>query len=520
LPVAIDNLDFSLAWKRLRLDRPDRVFFTPPHSLDWIESDLARWLETVNSQTQSGYAPKPSQTCLVPKPGWLVRPGSVLDLQDEIVFNALLATFHDRIYRQIGGFQGDPDIAYQLQSDSRLPRWIRTGFRVWREWREKSLHKLTQGSQFVVIADIAGFYENIDLNRLYTDLRPLAINSAALDLLMKCLNRWASPRGKGIPQGYTASDILAKLYVHPIDLGLRNDGITHLRYVDDIRIFCRTKLDAKQCLLKLNELIRGRGLNLQTAKTRILSADEAQREIDGISPLIQSIQSEMLAELKDVFSGLSSYVTLEEIEQRFASNPDTLAPEVLEQAFHDNFLVATAKFDKTLLHYLLVRLGKVKSLKAAPYVTALIAERPEETAQALRYLSDVEILPAHPEAIVEYMASEEAIYDYQLYQCISWFIERRASPPKLVSLCRRWGFDHNRAQWLRMSALAILGEAGDQSDLEMIEGRYEHATAEMERAAIVAALGRMETSRRNSFYGRVQSDGDMVARAIQWVRSH
>jgi hypothetical protein len=59
--------------------------------------------------------------------------------------------------------------------------------------------------------------------------------------------------------------------------------------VDDIRIFCKTNLEAKRSLLKLNELVRRRGLNLQTAKTKILRADEAEHEIDGISPLIQSI---------------------------------------------------------------------------------------------------------------------------------------------------------------------------------------------------------------------------------------
>jgi hypothetical protein len=92
----------------------------------------------------------------VPKPGWLVRPGSVLDLQDEIVFNAILAIFYEAIYHQIGAFQADPDIAYQLQRQTNSLQWIRTGYKVWREWREKSLEKLSHGCQFVVVADIAG----------------------------------------------------------------------------------------------------------------------------------------------------------------------------------------------------------------------------------------------------------------------------------------------------------------------------------------------------------------------------
>jgi hypothetical protein len=225
----IENLDIPLAWKRVRLDRPNRAFFTHSQAFDWIESDLDRWFADIVTRIERGYAPNPSQTCFVPKPGWLVRPGSVLDLRDETVFNALLATCHEAIYERIGGFQGDPDIAYQFQRQANLPAWIRPWYKILREWRDRSLEKLTHGCQFVVVADIAGFYENIDLFRLHGDLRELAPKTASLELLMKCLNRWALPRGKGIPQGYSASDILAKVYVHPIDQGLRNEGIAHLR---------------------------------------------------------------------------------------------------------------------------------------------------------------------------------------------------------------------------------------------------------------------------------------------------
>src|SRR5271157_1835230 len=90
-----------------------------------------------------------------------------------------------------------------------------------------------------------------------------------------------------------------------------------------------------------------------------MRADEALHEIDGVAPLISSIQSEMLVELKETFAGIGSYVTVEEIERNFQADPDAPAPAVLEQAFQDNFGHAAEGFNKTLLHYLLTRLGKV-----------------------------------------------------------------------------------------------------------------------------------------------------------------
>ena len=268
-PSEIAKLDFELAWQRVKLDRPNRAFYTHPHLFEWIDVDLEGWFASVKQRLQDGFKPHPSLTCSVPKPGWLVRPGTVLDEQDELVLNALVGSLHEKVFQSLGPFQGDPDVAYQLLPNDGSKEWIRTGYRVWAEWRTKSIQSL-KGAQFIVVADIAGFYENIDLQRLRSDLKPFSPDASLLDLLMSLLNRWAQPRAKGIPQGFSAGDILAKIYLNSIDRALRNGGFTHLRYVDDIRIFCKSRLEAKRGLLLLNDLMRKRGLNLQSAKTKFL----------------------------------------------------------------------------------------------------------------------------------------------------------------------------------------------------------------------------------------------------------
>jgi hypothetical protein len=78
-------------------------------------------------------------TCTVPKPEWLVRPGTVLDEQDELILNALVGILYEKAYKLLGPFQGDPDIANQLHSNASSKEWINRGFRVWDEWRIKSI---------------------------------------------------------------------------------------------------------------------------------------------------------------------------------------------------------------------------------------------------------------------------------------------------------------------------------------------------------------------------------------------
>jgi reverse transcriptase-like protein len=511
--------DLDLAWVRAKLDRPERCFVTYPFLLMWIETDLKRWLDRLQTRIDGGYSPSACQICYEPKPKWMVRPGAVMELKDEIVFNAILGHFHAEIWNAIDWSQGDPDVANQFQKNAVGPSWVHSDFRVWNEWREKSLHKLNEDVQFVVFADIAAFYENIDLQRLRSDLLAAGLSNASVDLLTSLLSRWAHPRGKGIPQGYSASDILAKIYMSPVDHALQNAGFRHLRYVDDIRIFCRDSLEARRALLQLNELLRNRGLNLQTAKTEIIRIDEARRRIDGVAPVIDTLNQQLKNELRSLYASAGGYGRLSDIDKVVATHPDAPPPEVLERAFRDNFAApADQEFDKTLLHYLLRRLGRMKSRIAIPFCLSLLRHRPEETEAALRYFSDVDLTEKQVQSVLDYAGSSYAIYDYQLYQILRWFWERNVFPDKLTELCRRWAFDRNRASWLRSYCIAILGKVGDESDLDAIESQYSAALTETQKAECVMALARLERGRRNAFYGRIKHDGELVACAIRYVK--
>jgi hypothetical protein len=99
----------------MKFDRPDRVFYTHPHLFEWIQIDLKGWFSSVEQRLRDGYAPNTSLTCAIPKPGWLVRPGTVLDEQDELVLNALVGAMLTKCHDLLKPFQGDPDIAFQLQ---------------------------------------------------------------------------------------------------------------------------------------------------------------------------------------------------------------------------------------------------------------------------------------------------------------------------------------------------------------------------------------------------------------------
>src|SRR5207245_197874 len=209
------------------------------------------------------------------------------------------------------------------------------GARLWRGWREKSLALLTSGVSHVVTTDITGFYENIDIQLLASDLRALRVDEKHLRLLIECLPRWAGPRGRGIPHGYTASDSLPKLYLSPVDRALRDRGYVHLRYVDDIRIFCPSQNRARQAIREVTELISYRGLNLQSAKTFIKSTSEARTEFQGFGQILDDLTADLANKFK-TSAGADPYlstVALFTALRRRRGPP----PAVLERRFKEFF---------------------------------------------------------------------------------------------------------------------------------------------------------------------------------------
>lgn len=502
----------------MKADRPDRAFTTHPCLFEVIEMDLEGWFSTVRNRVNPGFFPGDSVVLDVPKPNWLVRPAHLISLEDELLYTALLGACQEAIWEKLKWSQGDPDVAYRITAPSRTPHWVKSGFTVWEDWRLKSLKAVKDDVFFVLTTDITGYYENIDHVRLSSDLKSLALPAFLHTGVMACIGKWAAPRGKGIPQGYSASDILAKLYMDPIDRGLRNAGFTHLRYVDDIRIFCRTMLEAKQALLKLNELVRNRGLNLQSGKTRILRAEEAKHEIDGVAPQIRSITAQIAKELREMGGAGAIYGTLQDLERYLARNPAAPPPEILERAFTDNFLGPNDEFKRTLFHYLLTRLGRVKSTVAVGYCLRLILTRPEETKCILRYFAQLPRDDQTHEAIISYMESNDAVYGYQLFELVRWFYGANPYPEKLLKLCRRWAIDMNRPACLRAYCRTILGDAANPDDLELLEAECARATGIVEKVEFITSLAKMESSRRNTMMGRYKGDGFLIQKAIEYVK--
>lgn len=492
-----------------------------PFELDLIEVDLESWLAELKGLVDAGaYVPGAIEVCDFPKAGGLVRPGSRMSVADRVVFTAAIGASLDQLDAVTRWSQGVCDFASRLDPSKLDKRnWFRNPFKGWNEFHDRSLQRVDSSAcEFVVTADVAGFFENVSIGLLKSDLQRIDCPEDAVALIGGCLNAWTRCPDRGLPQGVFASDLLAKLYLEPVDRRLKAAGFVHMRYTDDFRIFCATEEEAHRALVVLTHLLRERGLSLQSSKTQIRAAEDAREEIDGVKPAIEKVAGGYVDEV--IEAGLMAgdvslpMVAIDDLVGDAETNP-----VVLRRAFK-KFVIDKKRPNKTMLHWLLRRLAGQGDRFAVEECARRLETNPEHTQFVAEYFEALGQPDELHEIVVEALRTETgAIYPYQRYLLLTWMIRNsHALTDSDLTVVRLLATRPESPPYVQAVAYQLLGMFGDHGDLESIEGSFKAATDQMERAQLLCCLSRLEKSRRNALAGRVGNDKEWVGRAVRLVR--
>jgi len=517
-----ENLDILLGWKKTRYEfRRDKCFIDYPHIIDFIESGLDEWVEEIKEELGDHYHFSVPEIINVPKSGWSVRPGSVLKIKDRVIYSALVLDLYEDIRDEISWSFYNCRFMHPLKKYKDKKGWFK-GYRTdhWNEFRKISLGKLGERHDYVVFTDISGFYENIDIKRLASDLNKISNKTETIRLLKNCLHTFSGTRDRGLPQGCSPSDILAEFYLNSMDRRLKNRDIVHLRWSDDFRLFCKTKEQAIKHLKKFIELCRDRSLNLNTGKTEIAKQEKAKSRIKGASEEIEEIEEEIKEDTSEISYG-NPYSAPSEIRFLRENRPDDFDSEYLkdklEKRFQRNFLDGE-EFDRSLFNFIIGRLGVLGSTIAIGYCVDLFTKRPQLTSEILRYMSelDEETVKHTMETVFD---KRRMIYKYQRYLLVKFLFENRIYSEKLLDEIRYFLNSSNLIGPTENYCIAYLGKFGSYSDLEDIQRKYREANNVIKKAVVVYNLRRMEKGRRNSFYGRLDDRNHLIGKAIEKGKS-
>jgi Reverse transcriptase (RNA-dependent DNA polymerase) len=510
------SLELSDAFLRMQKDQQGRTFYKHPSDLLILTANHRECLAALQESLDEGkYTARPAPSVHIPKPNWHVRPAAILTLEDQVVYHYLALLAKPVVAPQLEWSEGKVRYSNFLAKEG--ASWFRRTFLGWKNFDRTSIRKLQDSPKYVLLTDIAGYYENIDIGRLVQDLRASGVDGTITQTLSMSLNKWAGPRGRGIPQGYSPSDLMGEFYLNSIDRALATEGFDHVRYLDDFRVFAGTRTDSVRALHRLSDLPRERGLNLQTAKSEILESDKALERIAAVARALADVSERIGSQLEDLGN---PYITPAALRKYIQSDPDDPAPAVVEAAWFSFEAGEFGGFNKSVFHYLLARLSDLESGAAVPFAVRQLSERPEETAHCLAYLGQLpNVENAVYDAVASVLSREETVFGYQKYQIVRWFWELQISNDTVRMFCRQQLAGGGDSFLVQPYAAVYLGDFADGlHDYEKLESAFYRDTNELTRGAYLYALRLAPSDVKGRVYGRARGESPYLDWAIKIAR--
>ncbi|MGE3138443.1 MAG: reverse transcriptase domain-containing protein [Thermoleophilia bacterium] len=513
--------DLQRAWKRVKFDLENRVFIKSPFQRDLIESDLDAWLTPILEALQGGsVAVDPLYVAPVPKGRGLIRPGAWIPLHEHVAYTALLGLAYPKIYAAVGGSRGRLDLAYQLRKPGEV-RWLRPRFECYDQFRRRSA-AIAHKHPYVVFVDVAAYYENINLSYLDSQLRAMGVAPDAVDCLLRMLRAWEQTPGTGLPQGLSPSDILAKVYLDAVDRQFEASGATFVRYVDDVRIAAESEPAAKRLLVRYIELLRERGLQVQSRKTMICPQEVALAEINRAAPVIARINKHYTEEVIKALplEDGDPYMPVFELDALVEAHPGEISDAPITAELHNLLATEGTEANPSILRYLYNRLAKSSSRYGWQDLLNLLGPRPEETAFILSHLASVGVVAEAEPLLVQFLDSDRAVYDYQNSQIVYWMAKNIEAPSEAAILVARRLEQGNNPWYLKVAARWLLARGGQQVDLDQMEEQHRLApNLHREDIDLLFCLKGQERSRRNRLLGRAKDRHPMYARVEKALKN-
>ncbi|SMQ70962.1 Reverse transcriptase (RNA-dependent DNA polymerase) [Devosia lucknowensis] len=306
---AIEQKSLEAGWHLTRSElRAD--FFNDFYYQQAFANFLAPQISELQRALAAGtYSPRPLRATPVPKSHLSTRPGSVIPLRDRILLWSVVRTIAEQVYSTLNSkvysynlkehpkqgelfresdvlslpFLKKKDISAELDP---FEAW----YNLWPDFEDRTKEAIGEGYKFLVVSDIAAYFENINLEILSHQLMVHLKNEPKIcNLLHDIFRNWTTrthtgtKAQRGIPQGSGVCGFFGNIYLMPVDEAFQEfseqNSCLYIRYMDDVRIFCKDVTTARKAAFLLEDETRALHLNLQSAKTKILEEKPSDKQI-------------------------------------------------------------------------------------------------------------------------------------------------------------------------------------------------------------------------------------------------
>ena len=339
--------------------------------------------------TRRDYSPGHASKLFVPKPSGILRPITLLSINDQIVYQACANIIAERLHPRIRNHHGETIFGHVYAGSTSsffYKRWTNQ----YKAYTKKIIQHINDNNTWIADFDLSAFYDSIDHHALRHFINEIGIDDEFCDFFFECLRKWTSANWSekgpdiyhehGIPQGPQASGLISEAILQHIDKrGHRGRAVQYLRYVDDIKLFAKSE---------------------QSLRQKLVSLDLASKEV-GLFPQSSKINIRQTSRPEDEFKSIS--IPVEPATHPFAG-PPTIRKRLLELIRKRPL----AGQDATRFKYILARATPHHTLNDK--LLKLLDRNPELGANIARYFEGYKIIPRKSAKAFEEILTRDWIY--------------------------------------------------------------------------------------------------------------
>lgn len=227
--------------------------------IDTFEENLEQNLKTLMTQLKDrSFKPQALRRVHVDKGGGKTRPLGIPTVRDRVaqeVIRQLLNPIFERLFH--------PD-SYGFRPERGCHMAV-----------ERLLKLKDDGFQFVLDADIKGFFDNLPHQVIMDGLAAEIADGNILTIVERFLKAGVmeegvfSPTAQGTPQGGVISPLLANIALNRLDWKLQEAGYHFVRYADDFVVLCQAEAQVCEAHKLVQQTLTEIGLTLSPEKTKM-----------------------------------------------------------------------------------------------------------------------------------------------------------------------------------------------------------------------------------------------------------
>ena len=234
------------------------------------------------------YYPESSCKVFQPKPSGVLRPISLLTVEDQIAYQAAINLVAEKLQPRVV-HRYNKQVFGHLYAGKTSTWFYRKWGDGYKAFNDAARNAVADGLVQTASFDLTACYDSLDHGVLRHFLEKLGLDVDFCSSLTGWLEQWtATERGifhhHGIPQGPLSSGLLSEVVLaHFDELKVKGIDFRYFRYIDDIRLFARSEHDLRRLLVELDLLSKDVGLFPQSGKVSIHRVVNIEEELKTIS---------------------------------------------------------------------------------------------------------------------------------------------------------------------------------------------------------------------------------------------